>query len=1383
MTQRTVTIRGIFEDRITKAVGKVRRDFNALRVDTNALKNTLGPLSTQFAGFVATAVGLAAARSSIQAAERQVQAEAALLVALRGRTDQLERIKQAASDIQAVTTVGDEALLEQAALLANMAVDAERIPDALRAIVDTAAGVNVTLEAAATGIGLFQNNQAGELGERIEIVKRLQAETGLAKEGIEALLAAFPGRAEALAESEFGKVQQEINLLGDESERVGRVLIRVQLGILRVANRISEAIANFTESTLFRSGVDFLERVLGRVADIGTAIASIVGLTAAITVGRFLAPGAKILGLVVAIGTAVRLSRDALTAILGLIPGVDPELTRIAATIGVVAALGAVVAVNTLPKILSIVKAVRVAMVTTLVPFVTVASIVAAVSGGLALVVAHILRVNGLMEPVTDAASDVADFVKEILDDLQSGRLTLADLRDVALRAIAEVGASMGTLIFGPIRNFFANLGTIVSSAFTIVLEQIRSIDRAVIGLVEGGIDRAARLANILPGIDIDVPTRAEQQAEAQFAERIQRSIDRVNTFGDKVIEVSARLAQLEREGGDVVAEEARLERARAKFEEVNLEAAKALRGVRDEATDPAVRNALDSLIERIEAVGEAALVSGADAGELAQQTAAALVSALDALDIEIPITARIDVAADALARALDSSGSATRDILERALTEARRVGEEVDQLLAERRDLNEENRETREQPAPRETVAVDLSSDLDRALASLDTGLRESFLAAVEDGFSSPALFEVLRSVPAELRAGFSDFPTSIAAVVRALPKEVRETGTEVVLNALREEFERERLSLSDLLEAQEAVRTQAIEDEVRARQAALDVAREAVAASNEEGKSIQDRIIALERQRAAEEALFEAQVKQSAVVQEQLRATADAAASAITDQADSIGELEGVAEQRFELVRLGLLDIGEAQRQVADEARGALEDLDQLEGEILQLGDAGKLSKGDVDELLASIDKLRRVASEDIRVVIAEQIAASAERAAMSVNGLADAVVRSKQEGIADDELIARLQLAQDEYERLSETATVALQDVRESVTDPETAAKIDESINKVRERGDAIEETGERATETNVAGSLADGLDRFDEFVDQTASLGAVAFQSLSQLGDLIGDVFIDLFETGGENVRKFTAQFLRSIAQILARAAALQLLSSLLGIQIPGVNLIGRNEGGPVRLNRGGRAKAISKRIIEFAKAGARIERLQSAARPAALAAGLTMAAAPALAGSEPEKLNTGGRPASTPVVIGEPGGWVPGPNVDRDVIHALLTPDEWVIRRMASRYYGDRAMDALNRMLIPREALTALIRGPQRAVIENATHRFQTGGLVGGGSSSSQNSTDPRAVQLVPANIRATVVATEQAYDRQARQNDRGFLDQATRTARALASILREKGGL
>jgi TP901 family phage tail tape measure protein len=72
-----------------------------------------------------------------------------------------------------------------------------------------------------------------------------------------------------------------------------------------------------------------------------------------------------------------------------------------------------------------------------------------------------------------------------------------------------------------------------------------------------------------------------------------------------------------------------------------------------------------------------------------------------------------------------------------------------------------------------------------------------------------------------------------------------------------------------------------------------------------------------------------------------------------------------------------------------------------------------------------------------------------------------------------------------------------------------------------------------------------------------------------------------------------------------------------------------------------------------------------------------------------------------------------GGPVPGPSgIDADIIPALLSPHEWVIRQRAARYYGNAVMRALNDMRIPRDVL----RGYGTAVgVPIDGRKFQAGG--------------------------------------------------------------------
>ena len=102
-----------------------------------------------------------------------------------------------------------------------------------------------------------------------------------------------------------------------------------------------------------------------------------------------------------------------------------------------------------------------------------------------------------------------------------------------------------------------------------------------------------------------------------------------------------------------------------------------------------------------------------------------------------------------------------------------------------------------------------------------------------------------------------------------------------------------------------------------------------------------------------------------------------------------------------------------------------------------------------------------------------------------------------------------------------------------------------------------------------------------------------------------------------------------------------------------------------------------------------------------------------------------------------------GGIVPGPNVERDVIPALLMPDEWVIKKRSSQYYGNAIMSALNNMLIPRELLLGT-KIPASSGLRNQTARFAGGGQAKGTA----------FTPLTSAGLgRAHVIAGEQEFER------------------------------
>lgn len=98
---------------------------------------------------------------------------------------------------------------------------------------------------------------------------------------------------------------------------------------------------------------------------------------------------------------------------------------------------------------------------------------------------------------------------------------------------------------------------------------------------------------------------------------------------------------------------------------------------------------------------------------------------------------------------------------------------------------------------------------------------------------------------------------------------------------------------------------------------------------------------------------------------------------------------------------------------------------------------------------------------------------------------------------------------------------------------------------------------------------------------------------------------------------------------------------------------------------------------------------------------------------------------------------EEGGPVPGPRVHRDVVHAKLTPGEFVEPEESVNYYGAPFMEAIRRRLIPKMAFSGMPRASVTRVPKTA---FQTGGPV----ESTAASTAPQV---------ATVIANDENLER------------------------------
>lgn len=278
----TVRARIVAEDAASREVEQVRSRFGRLG---DFLRRNLVVSFAAVAGAVAGVV--TAFRSAVSAAQEQEEAVRALDAALAGLGPAAESVSEAlqqqAAALQQTTRFGDEAIIQQQALLATLGVQADQIPQATRATVDLAEALGISLESAARNVGRTVGGFAGELGELVPELKELSTEALRSGEGIELLAERFEGRAAAAADTFRGRVSQVRNAFSDlletlgesiiENERITRSLEAVRDvltsgGFVDAVERLAEGFARLTSFTIdaTRAYADYV-RGLGAVVE------------------------------------------------------------------------------------------------------------------------------------------------------------------------------------------------------------------------------------------------------------------------------------------------------------------------------------------------------------------------------------------------------------------------------------------------------------------------------------------------------------------------------------------------------------------------------------------------------------------------------------------------------------------------------------------------------------------------------------------------------------------------------------------------------------------------------------------------------------------------------------------------------------------------------------------------------------------------------------------------------------------------------------------------------------------------------------------------------------------------------------------------------------
>ena len=194
--------------------------------------SSLGGLVNSFAsaataaGAVVGAVALVSKgiKETTEAYRKQAKAETQLETAAKNNPylneASVATLKSFASELQSISTVGDEELLPMMAQLVANGRTQKEIMDITRAAVDLSASGMMDLNSAVSALNATYNGMAGTLGRQNGAIKNLTEEQLKNGEAVKIISEQYKGMAKKVADT-TGSAQQLANTWGDFKEHVG----------------------------------------------------------------------------------------------------------------------------------------------------------------------------------------------------------------------------------------------------------------------------------------------------------------------------------------------------------------------------------------------------------------------------------------------------------------------------------------------------------------------------------------------------------------------------------------------------------------------------------------------------------------------------------------------------------------------------------------------------------------------------------------------------------------------------------------------------------------------------------------------------------------------------------------------------------------------------------------------------------------------------------------------------------------------------------------------------------------------------------------------------------------------------------------------------------
>lgn len=233
-------------------------------------------------GFLAGRAIISGIKEITDAAAVQEDAIKALDVALQASGLEVEKTSASfqafASEIQGATKFGDEAILQNAALIQSLGqLDEEGLKGATTAATDLAAALNIDLRSAATLVGKAAAGEVSSFSRYGLSIKKADSNAATFANTLDAINSKFGGAAAAQVNTYSGAMQQLANIQGDLNEELG-FTITENKGVVGAIKGMSDGyklLISFVQDNRDQIGGFITSSIKGIVTTIPKAIKSL----------------------------------------------------------------------------------------------------------------------------------------------------------------------------------------------------------------------------------------------------------------------------------------------------------------------------------------------------------------------------------------------------------------------------------------------------------------------------------------------------------------------------------------------------------------------------------------------------------------------------------------------------------------------------------------------------------------------------------------------------------------------------------------------------------------------------------------------------------------------------------------------------------------------------------------------------------------------------------------------------------------------------------------------------------------------------------------------------------------------------------------------------